>query len=44
MKITRNILDNGKKIVHIQYSAEDIKKAKKQAKKQAKKRLNKISK
>ena len=28
MKITRNILDNGKKIVHITYSKEDIEKAK----------------
>jgi hypothetical protein len=28
MKITRNILDNGKRIVHIQYTSEDIKKAK----------------
>jgi hypothetical protein len=28
MKITRNIFDNGKKIVHITYSKEDIKKAK----------------
>jgi hypothetical protein len=28
MKITRNILDNSKKIVHITYSKEDIKKTK----------------
>lgn len=32
MKITRNILDNGKKIVHITYSKKDIKKAKIKAK------------
>ena len=32
MKITRNVLDNGKKIVHITYSKEDIENAKINAK------------
>lgn len=42
MKITRNILDNGKKIVHITYSKEDIEKAKIRAEEAEKQRKIKI--